>query len=390
MFLKTIIFTLLLISSCQDDDQYVQLNTIPHYKDLKNYIKTTDIFIMTAHDISGQVAPLTEKVGDIKTNKVFKSGGFSVLKTYRNIADKRFKDQVILIGNGNPFNMTRKLDRQINLIKEMNFDVLNVIGPELNTLIDNISLETLYPLPIFSSNIVNAANGENFILSNQSIRSHKIIEKNGIKIGFINLSDYKIIPSTKAKRFKGIYFKDMVASTIKEVKYLREKNVNAIIVNINTKSQCKNKNYSFKSYNKKLKCPKKDRLKEYIERLPRGMVDFVIAAGGVGGSGTISGIPVLKEESKGRFLGIAKLSFDSSSKKLLKNKLALFPPIKTCHHFFAATNDCFFEANDKEISEQRMKLLEESAYLTKPAMFLGHEIIKDPMMEKLIYRQDTL
>jgi hypothetical protein len=344
---------------------------------------------MTAHEISGQIYPIVEKKNSKESKQVFKSGGLSILKTYHDIAEKRFKDQVILIGNGNPFNLNISVDKQIRLIKEMNFDALNIIGPELNTLIDKLSLDTLYPLPIFSSNIVNAANGENFVLSNQNISSHKIIEKNGLKIGIINLSDYKSIDNDKTKEFKGIYFKDLVASTLKEVKYLNEKKVNAIIVNLNIKSQCKNQYHSFQSLNKKLKCPSKDPLKNYIERLPSGIVDLVISSGGVEGSGLIKNIPIIKEEGKGRYLGIAKLSFNKESKSLQRNKLTIFPPIKTCHHFYAATNDCFFDSYDKKITEQRKKVLEQSAYLVIPAMFLGHEVVKDPLLEKMIYKQNT-
>lgn len=387
--IKTLILSLIIIflNSCQDQDSYTELNTVPYLKTLDTKTDSKDIFILSTHDIEGQIYPTIEKKTFSEKEKIFKSAGFSVIKSYLDIARKRFPNQVLLLGNGISFDTSKDIAHQIKTINSLEFDAINIVGPEVNSLIENLPLETLYEVPLFSSNIVNAANGEYFKLSNKNLVSHQILERGGVKIGIINLSDYDSITVQKKDQFKGIYYKDIVASTIREVKYLKEKNINAVVVNLNIRTNCRQKGPSFSVQKNKLKCSSKDFLLKYINRLPTKLVDLIVVSGGAEGSGVINGIPILKERTKGQYFGVARLSFDSETLSLKKNKTVLFPPLKTCHQFFAATRDCMLDTLERKVLDQREELLENSAYLTIPAMFLGHEIVKDETLEKLIYKQ---
>ena len=182
----------------------------------------------------------------------------------------------------------------------------------------------------------------------------------GLTLGENDRPDSKIAPE--------IIREESVAAFLRVMQELRNKQVDYRVLVTDGETQCHNKGED------KSICPGNDdsELSNFLKRLPPQSLDMVLTGGAHPYQGELEGISIVQNKKGGNILALRELVIEEnqiSSKTL--------PPVMLCHHFFQATNDCFFEGIF-EGKEERTRLLQDSRFEKSPAKFLGFEVKLDP------------
>ncbi|MBT7610448.1 MAG: hypothetical protein HN576_11875 [Bacteriovoracaceae bacterium] len=372
--LRKLFFALFLIiihpGSCSFNKAQTQLFSEPEWKDSKRLKNTKRIVIASTHNFKGAILYEHVKFSAPggRVNYKLKVGGVSILKTYLDILKYRYSNDLLLLDTGNLFNLDdnvkglnhyREHRKVLQIYEEMGYDAVNLTDVDYRAL--KIINPMSHKIPFITSNIINLE--KNKPISEFGVAPYKIINKNGVKVGLIALTSFeKILPHT-IQSFRGIYFEDPILSFLKTKKILKQKGVKILILMSSVKSFFE--------------------LKNLVKRLPPNSVDVIVSGNTYTAEKQILGIPLMQNSGRGQYLSRIEFHLDARDNIILKDLTKKSDLTKICHNFFKQTMDCHSH-HIKELSEERVKLIAQSNYEIIPAIFLGHEIKKNPHVENLI------
>ncbi len=376
-FLK-LALTSLVLFSCTKTEVRKQRYVEPNWaQSLDKNEKEIEIF--ATNRLGGALTPQQVYFSPEEASPI-RYGGASLLLAYNLISKEKNKNTVWLdLGNSfDPLSGPIHLETTSYFLAKMNYDAiaftekeLAVIGTKSNN----------YKLPFIISNMIDLSTGQTF--SNESIKPWKVIEKNGLKVGLISVTNYNFIKGDEPSKTRGLFFEDMVLSILRAKREFAKSKVDFTILMTNIDSGC------HLSHKKELACPNEgDDLKKLIERIPPDTINLVLASPNRIASGLINNIPTVLIPGQGKWLSRVRLIFKNNN---IEN-VEMLEPIRICDKIFHDTNDCHFPLSGEESEKKRLAMLRKSINEIKPAKFWGHEIIENIEIEesfKLIRTQGT-
>ena len=356
---------------------------------LLSHEKFTLLPLFSHHGLQEGLDPKKETLSLGSTSKEFKVGGASILSSYLQIIKQRFKNKALIISTGkisHPKDDPQIKSLKFKIMEKLPFDSVLYTGE------DYLSLQQLegtspYTIAFLNSNLLSLKTQE--VIKKEELKRvenlfpFQLIEKQGIKIGLMGLTDIQTLTSQSRKKLSGVYFQDLAAAFLKFKHRLRSLGAQVFILLSDIPTQCQAPSF----YKPKrgsaippLRCPSQDPLKKFTERLPPNSLDLIVLSGYRQGSGRMKKILVLNDAPNGHFLSQALLYFDHQTQKILFEKTKLYPKTKICHRFFVATRDCHLYEPNWFLKKSRQKAIKSHAYALMPAQFLGFEIQPDPQI----------
>lgn len=372
--LRKVFFAIILIiafqGSCTFNSAQTHLFSEPEWIEPSFSENTKRIVVASTHNFKGSLFEenINYPLLSGKFNYKLKVGGVSILKTYLDILRYRYNNDLILLDSGHIFNLDDNVQNLshlqehaviLKIYKEMEYDAVNL------TDVDYRALKIVNPkelnIPFITSNIINLE--KNLPISDYGVSPYKIINKNGVKVGIVALTSFEKVQPRNTNKFRGIYFEDPILSFLKAKKILKRNGVGIIILMS-----------SVNSYQD---------LKSLVKRLPPNSVDAIISGNTYSDEKQIAGIPLLQNSGKGQFISRIEFIIDMNDNLVLKDETKIYEKTKVCHNFFRSTMDCH-NHNQEELAQDRIEMIANSSYEIVPAKFLGHEIKKNPKVEKII------
>ncbi len=347
------------------------------------------IIIASTNDLHGHLNPLRLTFKDVinpEPQSIF-IGGQEVIGHYFKILRDVYKN-VVLLDSGNLFSSGAELSEVTNFYQKNKYDAVTVglrdfnikvplqIGTTTNLFKDFAKLSHV---PLLLSNLyeLKTARGVEW----EGTTPHLIKEVDGVKIGIIGLIPDDIVTQTPVNNRVGLYVENMLQSTLRHSRLLKSLGADVIVVlthpgidcNTGTSSEAKLPvlKVNFDPAKENI-CDLKNPLGEYLQRLPRGLVDVVI--GGRNGQKTanyINGVLVMAGLPDGKSFSYAELVINLKTRKLNPAKTIAHQPVFFCHEFFHETHDCFSE--DESVDHKKRMSAE----------FLGQKIPSENLTARL-------
>lgn len=367
LFFLTIIFVI--SSSCTVTNVEKERYSLPS---LPSYVESDDKVIMLA--VSGPFeGALLSQVVSVPTGQGGYSldvhtGGLAGLGGHLGILREKYEADLLNVSVGHFSSQAlskNDVKRVISFYKDNHFDALLLNADDFNILHKYHLWDEVKGLPFLNANWLNVKSSGPTL--DGEIASYRIVTKGDKKIAIIGLTlgeddrpDSKIAPE--------IIREESVAAFLRVMQELRGKQIDYRVLVTDGETQCLNSDEG------KEVCPGNSSsiLSNFLKRLPPQSLDMVLTGGAHPYQGNQNGISIVQNKKGGNILALRELVIEENqiSSKML-------PPVMLCHHFFQATNDCFFEGIF-EGKEERTRLLQDSRFEKIPAKFLGFEVKLDP------------
>lgn len=300
-----------------------------------------------------------------------KVGGSEVITSYVDISREKYPN-LLYLDSGNIFDQKpENLSKILDFYYSLDPDGIALTDSDLNLILDSkLNIKG----PFLNSNFIDLKLGKN--LNMEGLSNFKIIEKGKLKIAVFSIFH----PKSSSNVLKGIYIKDPIFSLLKDKAMVENDEVHLKILLASVKSNCHSESpmdtKSFSDFeNFQLTCPENDELFKFISRLPPNFIDLIILNNNLFADGFIGELPIIQNPGKGKFFGRIKITYDLLNKKILKEKSEILPPLKTCHYFFASTEDCHLGQQNLSLKEKkRIDWILESGNKTIPAIYLGEKL----------------
>ncbi len=355
-----------LISCSFRDNSLKHFFSEPSFEKSSSRENTEQVLILSNSSLLGQLENTEEIYEGLPPIKI---GGKDVITSYIDITREKYPN-LLFLDAGNIFS-EKALDKTIDFYYSLDIDAIALTDSDLIKL---RNLDLKLKLPLLNSNFMDLKSGKNLQLT--GLNSSFVFQKGKLNIAVYSLMD----PKTYKNVVEGIYVKDPILSLLKEKKSLEKKEIdlNVLILSVNTECYSENPNEkkTFKNYdNFQLICPKGDPLFKFISRLPPNFIDLIVLNNEGFSDGFIGELPIMGNPGRGKYLGRMNINYDLTKKKIIKDKSEILPPLKTCHQFFASTEDCHLGAKDLSRNEQkRIDLILESGNKVTPAIYLGENL----------------
>ena len=363
------VLLILLITSCSfRNDSLKRFFSDPSFEKGLSPKNLEDIFILATNGFQGQLELSKEVLEGLPPINV---GGSEVITTYVDITREKFPN-LLFLDSGNIFDLKSKdFSKTLEFYYSLDIDGIALTDTDLSLLFDS---KEKIKIPFLNSNLIDMKLGKNVVMSNLS--TSKVYEKGKVKIAVFSI----IEPKSSSNIVKGIYIKDPIFSLLKEKELIEKEEVHLNILMATIKSGCISDSpmdkKSFKDYESfQLKCPENDQLFKFISRLPPNFIDLIILNNNLFADGFIGELPIIQNPGKGKFFSRVKITYDLSLKKIVKEKSEILSPLKTCHQFFASTEDCHLGQENLSLKEKkRIDWILESGNQTTPAIYLGEKL----------------
>lgn len=383
-----------LLSSCsfkkkelanQVQNGHEELYSRPAAPEVPAQSETKRILIAATNDIGGMLGSSAVKIRD-QHNKDplhIEIGGVDYLAGYLKILRQKYPAMVLVDSGdflpGDPDNYRHVQD----FFSHFQYEA---ISPGLSDFSSRFSGDTnpvrkfaqTSGVPVITSNLYELKSAR--AIEWKGIAPYHISTVNGVKIGFIGLlpDDFsKLIPVNNRV---GLYIEDNLKSTLHQARRLRSLGAQVIVVLTHQGLDCGSKiaeathlplaKVNFEPEANGV-CNLTSPMGQYLERLPRGLVDVV-----VGGrnhqkvANFVNGIAVVSGFDSGKSLSLVEIEVDPKTGKVLGDKTSIHQPVMICREFFKETNDCFTE--DPSVNHKERI----------PAKFLGEEVMPDEELRK--------
>lgn len=298
-----------------------------------------------------------------------KTGGLPGLDGHLDILKEKYHSGLLTIAAGHFSSSSLSksdVERVITFYRDHKYSAILLNAEDFNTLNKYHLWEKAKDLPFLNANWVNIKTHDSALLP------YKIIEKEGLKIAIIGLSldkndrpDPKIAPQ--------IIREESVAAYLRVMSALRQQKVDYRILVTDAETTCRPSTGEEDEDNKSCAPSKEDVLANFLKRLPPNSLDMVLTGGPIPYQGKIDNVKVVQNRKGGNILSLKEIYQEGNDSNIISRSL---PPVMLCHHFFQATNDCFFEGNFSG-KEERTRLLQDSRFEKIPAKFLGFEVKLD-------------
>ena len=366
-----LILAALVAASCQNDDIQKQTYSHPNWsKNQKQEFTHRRIVVASTNSFKGHLEGVSE---EIAPTLITRNGGAKALNFYIETLKKRYNDQLVLLDGGFIYNHddnSLKKSRVLDLYRYLDFDAVLFTENEMS---EQSTLE-YYDIPFVSSNIIDLQTAKP--IEKDFLLPHRIISKNGLKIGILGTTSFK---KNERQKKIGIYFEDPVLSILKTKEFFDKNKVDITILLAHFETDCKSKeSYENNKSDRLLECPEsRDELKKLIKRLPPNTVDLIVGTDATDSIGFYKDIPVIQNNGHGLYINRIELFYDTVSKKIISEKTKIHTPTKLCRRFFKASEDCHI-ANNNE-SQKKIKAIQDDQFKMTDAVFLGRKYKEDSL-----------
>ena len=330
--------------------------------------KLEKIFILSSNGFFGKLENSEETWEGLPPVKV---GGSEVITTYVDITREKYPN-LLFLDSGNIFDpKSQDLSKTLEFYNSLAIDGIALTESDLNLLLES---KEKIKIPFLNSNLVDLKLAKSLQL--EGLLNSKIFEKGKVKIAVYSV----IEPKNNSKVLTGIYIKDSISSLLNEKSLEKNKEVhlNVLMASIETAciSESPMEKKSFNDYeNFQLKCPENDKLFKFISRLPPNFIDLIILNNNLFADGFIGELPIIQNPGNGKFFSRVKITYDLIKRKIVRDKSEILPPLKTCHYFFAETEDCHLGPKELSLNEKkRLDWILESGNKMIPAIYLGEKL----------------
>lgn len=383
--------TILFIASCSFKTSQLENQTIKGHQEL--YSEPSEaklqelgayekrVIIAATNDLHGNYDADTIIFSDKENKKDLKIriGGKDIIKSHFDILRETYKN-VVLVDSGDIFSKASDLQSVKNFYADNNYDAVTVGLRDFNLKVSsdvssNAKLIQKFAktskVPVLLTNLYELKTAR--VVEWEGTKSHLITDTNGVKVGIIGLIPDDIVAQTPVKNRVGLYVENMLLSTLRHARLLRSLDAEVIVVLTHQGIDCVNElasetklpsvKVNFEPNREKV-CDLKNALGEYLERLPRYLVDVV-----VGGrnhlkmANFVNGTLVMGSFAEGKSFSYAEFVVNTKNKKIVPDKTVVHQPVFFCQEFFKETNDCFYE--DESVNHKHRV----------PATFLGKPVV---------------
>lgn len=399
--MKILLSALLVIASCSFKKSQLENQTLKGHQELysepeKPKLQSLGadekrVIIASTNDLHGNYEAESISFEDDKNKKdlKIKIGGQSVIQDHFRILRETYKN-VVLVDSGDIFSKANDLDSVQNFYAKNGYDALTVGLRDFNLKIssDVTSNAQLFQkfaksskVPVLLTNLYELKTAR--VVEWEGTKSHIIKDVNGVKVGIIGLIPDDIVNQTPVNNRVGLYVENMLQSTLRHARLLRSLGADVIVVLTHQGIDCVSElaleaklpvmKVNFEPQRSKI-CDLKNVLGEFLERLPRDLVDVVIGGRNhMKMANFVNGTLVMGGFNDGRSFSYAEFVVNTKNKKIVAEKTIAHQPVFFCQEFFKETNDCFHE--DESVDHK----------IRVPATFLGKPIgVANVAMEERI------
>ncbi len=321
------------------------------------------IVILSTNDWLGNFKPQTKLIRDEHNKDALSigTGGISALSSYLKVIRQTYPEQTLLLDSGN-FLPVGDFDQKIveqsaKIFTELNYDALTLGLQDFNRTpiageTPATALKSIikgFKAPVLLSNMYDLKSGR--VIEWQGTLPYLLKEVNGVKIGIIGLIPDDFVSLTPIQVRNGLYIEGMLQSTLRQSRLLRSLGAEVIITMTHAGITCgeaiaqelriplSKVNFEVE---KSEQCEQKGLIADYLQRLPRGVVDILITGRTLNKTANkINGVVVMSNFGKGSSLSFTELVYDKSKKQIDWNESRIHQPLLLCHEFFKETSDCY-------------------------------------------------
>lgn len=359
------------------------------------------ILIVGTNDLHGHLLPQVEQVLSDKTNNVLKditSGGVSILKSYFDILQSLYTDEVIFLDAGDMFKGTLLSDylkgqstaEIINSLPytastlgphDFEFGAKSSLSHEKNdhqgALKRNISKLNF---PVLVSNILDIKTSEPIKWDN--IKPYEIFEVNEVKVGIIGGLAKDALERININHLNGLYIQSLEQSFLKYIREMKAEGAQVIIGIVHGTGRCGEKlarenniskhqvNFNWKTSKH---CNTNDTIFKLIDKLPQGYLNALVVGEHHAKIANIyKNVPIIQSFSNGQYFGRVELIYNLKKEEIVTDKTLVYQPTKLCYQFIKSTADCY--TGDPTTNPQSFV----------PARFLGQIVRPNLKVQELI------
>lgn len=401
MKFRLLIF-LLLLASCSFKKSQVENQTQSGHSELYsepdaptkyNEAAFKRVIIAATNDIHGhyQSHQISFKDSHVEGNQSIHVGGADYISSYFKIFRQHY-GKVLMLDSGDLFsNKAQEINFVSDFYSILDYDAITVGLKDFNLKLPSKyhsstdffkDFATKSKTPLILSNLYELKTAR--VVEWPGTLPYLMREVNGVKVGILGLIPDDIVDQTPVDNRVGLYVESMLQSTLRHSRLLRSLGAEIIVVITHQGVNCgegiaQELNLPLTKVNfepeRKDVCDLTNKMGEYLNRLPPGLVDVVI--GGRNNQKTaniINTTLVLSGFEDGKSFSYAEFFVDKKSNKLQKDKTVVHQPVVFCQQFFKETNDCYTE--DKSVDHK----------VRTPAYFLGEKIESDAtLLQKFHY-----
>jgi hypothetical protein len=336
------------------------------------------IVIAATNDMHGAYREQNLAVEDKKPQTIA-VGGIGTISSYFSILRKQYGD-VLLVDSGDLLpGENQNLDETRTYYKAMAYDALTFGLNDFNRKLSSGSATSAdvfkqfsktAPAPVLLSNLFDLKTSR--VIEWAGTKPYLLKEVGGVKVGIIGALADDVVTLTPIDNRVGLYVESMLQNTLRYSRLLRSLGAEVILVMTHQGLDCSS------TLSEELKlplakvnfdpkkaevCDLKSPLGQFLERLPRGLVD-VVASGRNHQkvANFVNGILVMSTEGEGRSFNYVEVFIDKTAKRVLTEKTVVHQPVMFCKEFFKQTNDCW--TGDSFVDHKERI----------PATFLGEKI----------------
>jgi 2',3'-cyclic-nucleotide 2'-phosphodiesterase (5'-nucleotidase family) len=321
------------------------------------------VAIFGTNDIHGTVFP--SQITHPLTKEQYQYGGLSFLATYLKILRSDWGERLIWLDSGDQYQggIESRLSNGTIILDFFNTLLPNssVIGNHefdygMKFLEDKLEKSNFNYV---ASNIYNITAKEFGTLPNTNIT--KLLTVGDIKIGIIGLTTVDTPFTTAPNSTHNLDFASYEDIVIMLSKELRDQGANAVILNTHVGTQC-TKDYEEKMTlgirdrsTKQDGCDDSSEMNQLLQNLSTGTVDAVI-----GGHyhdvvhHWINGVPISQSMDGGYYSQVMYLTFNTTTKVLIKDSTKIEGPLPTCEKVFKHNQRCDYIAPSDALDEDTL------------------------------------
>lgn len=386
----------ILATSCDDEEKIVQIYSYPEWQKNQFFSEKPeeDLFIFHHGKIQENFYPHQElKKADLPKAmpSSMKIGGAAILSQYLKIIKERFGQKAMILSFGDLNYLNSDKIKQKHLKETLSKIALDGILLSKDDLPKNTTLlkNGLDDLPWFNSNILAIKSGDP--VDTFKSRPYLWFSNEDHKVATLGITSYQALSSKERNEISGYYFQDPVTTVLRNKNKISKQGGDLLILYYNGSIGCESEPSTTAISLKNLPsmsevCKKDNEILNTLKRLPPGAVDLVLSNDSNFFGAKFGDVPVLGLYKPEDFISGIRLKIEYS--KINLEKSYLLPPIKICHKAFIGTHDCVYkvkdEDEDEDLNEERFDILEKSTFTMVNARFLGHEVLEDSEILKVL------
>jgi 5'-nucleotidase len=310
-------------------------------------------------------------------------GGVEVLARHLQILRRQNPAAVLTLDAGNAL-AGGKPEATIEALREMGYDAYTLGMEDLKQVpkrgphrwLSSLSPAKSEPT-LLLSNLVDLHTSEPVKWGNSVPTLLK--EVNGVKVGVLGLFTDSVPKLATSRTLNGLYVESALQALLKHTRALRLKGAEVIVLMVDGQLSCGRAlagerklpvdkvNFDPRAPGA---CDEGGPLATLLAETPPGLVDVVVSAGDGKVANFVSGIPVVQAFADGT--SFSRVDLMVANGKVVEEHTRIHQPVRLCHRFFKATDDCY--TGDESVDHRELV----------PARYLGEAVVPEERITRWI------